>query len=96
MTAQSPRGNRGHYGTLTFMFLVGLIIGLLTDEFRTPAYAQIPDPAKQRTQTATEVKKTNELLAEILGTLQNQTLKVRIVETDKSQGERVRKPTLER
>jgi len=92
VTSQSTRLPRARYGTIGFVFFLGLVMGMLADGLRTPAYAQIPDPAKQRHDTARELRQTNQLLSDILGVLRSQTLKVRIMETDKSQSDRVRKP----
>lgn len=96
MTVQSPRKHSPHYGTMGLLLLVGFIFGLLADAFLAPAYAQIPDPALQRNQTAREQQQTNRLLGDILGVLRNQTLQVRIVETDKIKSDRVRKPIRKR
>jgi hypothetical protein len=77
---------------MVLLLFVGFMMGLLADSLRAPAYAQIPDPAMQRHQTAHEQQQTNRLLGDILGVLRSQTLQVRIVETDKTKGDRGGKP----
>ncbi len=48
------------------------------------AQAQIPDAGLQRNQLVSEVRKSNELLAQIAKTLKTQTLKARVEGTDKT------------
>lgn len=50
------------------------------------AQAQIPDSGLQRNLLIDEAQRTNKLLAEILAHLQNKPIKVKSVDTDKSDG----------
>lgn len=50
------------------------------------AYAQIPDAGDQRIKVLNEVRRSNELLAGILETLQHGTLTVHVGEGDKPAG----------
>ena len=54
------------------------------------AHAQIPDAGNQRASLLREVGRTNDLLGQILKTLQTQTLKVEISGTDNTRAAGVR------
>jgi hypothetical protein len=68
------------------VFACGLIVGsLLTGRTGpTPAHAQIPDAGAQRVQAVQVGQETNRLLGELLHILRTDTLKVRIIDTDKT------------
>ncbi len=80
------------YRTGVATFAVGVLVGMLASERIRPAEAQIPDPGSQRAEIRRETQRTNDLLAEILGVLRRDTLKVRVIETDKDKGNDVRTP----
>ncbi len=54
------------------------------------AHAQIPDSAAQRRLLIDELRRTNQLLTQIDETIRNHTIKVRIIEADKTPADRVR------
>lgn len=56
------------------------------------AQAQIPDAGNQRIELLREARRTNELLADILDTLRNDTLKVEMDGTDNKVAPEVRPP----
>lgn len=60
------------------------------------AEAQIPNAGNQRIQLVNEIRKSNELLAQIALTLKSQTLKVAIQGTDNTKEGRSRVPTVQR
>ncbi len=60
------------------------------------AEAQIPNAGTQRIQLVNEVRKSNELLAQIALTLKSQTLKVEVQGTDNNKGRRTRSPAVRR
>jgi hypothetical protein len=71
---------------------LGLFVGLLTVlrvwlgpiEFSPAAHAQLPDSGLQRRQLVEEARRTNELLVQILRTLEDRTLNVQIKGADKN------------
>jgi len=77
---------RAGYGTYALVFACGVATGslLLGRSGPTPAHAQIPDPGAQRVQAVQVGRETNRLLGELLHILRNDTLKVRIIDTDKT------------
>lgn len=79
---------------LPWVFLAGLMAGLLLAELLRPAasVAQIPDAAAQRQTVAAQSQRTNQLLGEILGVLKTGTLKVQVVEKGKASGSRTTPP----
>ncbi len=76
------------------VFLAGLIAGLLISELLRPdvSVAQIPDAGAQRHAVATESRRTNQLLGEMLDVLKTGTLKVQVVEKTKSTPSRAAPP----
>ena len=78
--------SRAGYGTCALVFAAGVAVGslLLGRPGPTPARAQIPDPGAQRVQAVQVGQETNRLLSELLHILRNDTLKVRIIDTDKT------------
>lgn len=82
MASQVPSHRGVHYGTVVTVFVAGVLMGLLANEWLSPANAQIPDAGSQRNELRQEVQRTNTLLAEMLDTLRRETLKVEVVEAD--------------
>jgi hypothetical protein len=56
------------------------------------AHAQIPDPGLQRQQMRRDAAETNRLLGELLKVLRTETLKVRIIDSDKARGAQAPRP----
>ena len=86
MSSQSASRGGSRYRSKALFFAGGLLVGLLASEMiRSPqAVAQIPDAALQRKKTAQQTAETNLLLREMVKILRTETLKVRVVEADKS------------
>jgi len=78
--------NTRRYRTAVAAFLAGLAVGILARAPEQPAYAQIPDPAQQRVDMNAGITQLNAQATEILNLLRTGTLKVRVIETDKTSG----------
>jgi hypothetical protein len=78
--------SRAGYRTCALVFACGVVAGSLLVGRSGPAsaHAQIPDPGAQRVQAVQVGQETNRLLRELLYILRNDTLKVRIIDTDKT------------
>jgi hypothetical protein len=92
MTLANTESRRERYRTTLAVFLAGLLVGTLADDFLRNADAQIPDPALQRNQTALAIDRTNDLLTQVIGILKKDTLKVEVVKADKRNGDGLRGP----
>jgi hypothetical protein len=78
--------SRPDYRTVATAFAIGLAVGVMAREFTRPAHAQIPDPAQQRLDMNQGIAQLNGQVAELLTVLRTGTLKVRVMETDKTGG----------
>ena len=78
--------SRAGYGTCALVFACGVAAGslLVGQSGPAPAHAQIPDAGAQRVRAVQVGQETNRLLSELLHILRNDTLKVRIIDTDKT------------
>ncbi|MBI4580995.1 MAG: hypothetical protein HY718_14910 [Planctomycetes bacterium] len=74
---------RRHYRT-ALTFALGLIVGAAAGDWRRPAQAQIPNAGQQRLEANQGIQQLNATMSEVLTVLRTGTLKVRVVETDKS------------
>lgn len=74
------------YRTVLAGFVFGLALGLIARELVGTAYAQVMDPGQQRLETNQGIAQLNAKVDEILGLLRTGTLKVRMVQTDKTDG----------
>jgi len=86
------------YRTLLLVFAGGVLAGLVAGEWIAlpSAHAQIPDSGLQRMQTQKLAAETNRLLTEVVSVLRDGTLKVVVVEPDKSSSGRVGKTRVKR
>lgn len=75
---------RRHYRTAVAAFVIGLALGLTVRQLVGTAYAQVMDPGQQRIETNQGIAQLNAKMAEMLAVLRTGTLKVRLVETDKT------------
>jgi len=82
---KAPLSGAG-YGTCALVFACGVAAGamLFGRPGPAPAHAQIPDPGAQRVHAVQVGQETNRLLRELLHILRTDTLKVRIIDTDKT------------
>ena len=90
-TSASSRVLRVLLGGLLVATCVRVWVGPVT--WVPQACAQIPDAGAQRAEFVREVRRTNDLLGQILKTLQTQTLKVEISGTDNKKTALVRPGT---
>ncbi|HOA72612.1 MAG TPA: hypothetical protein PL151_16160 [Phycisphaerae bacterium] len=84
--AHARGGQRRGYRTIVAAFALGLICGLSARGLNRSAYADLPSPANQRLEMNEGIARLNGQVAEILSLLRSGTLKVRVVETDKTSG----------
>jgi hypothetical protein len=86
MSSPTSLFRRLGHGTGALLFAGGVLVGLLAGELIRPprAVAQIPDQGMQLLQVQQAAAQTNRLLKEVVDVLRTETLKVRIVEPDKS------------
>ncbi len=98
MTEQTKRPGRRFLRVLLGAVLVATCVKVwLGPSTAIPtAQAQIPNAGNQRLQLVNEVRKSNELLAQIALILKSQTLKVEVQGTDKTNVGRLRRPTGQR
>jgi len=82
----------GGYRTAFAAFVVGLVLGFAVREISPSAHAQPFNPAAQRMDIGQGIAQLNAKTAEVLAVLRTGTLKVRVVETDKSSGAGPRLP----
>lgn len=67
----------------TFLAIIAIELSVLIGPLEPQAYAQIPDSGLQRKQLLDEQKKTSRTLGNILQHLKTQSIKVKVVGTDK-------------
>lgn len=79
-TDDRPRG----YRAIPAAFIIGLLLGTMAHDVIRPASAQIANPYQQRADTNQGLDQMNARLGELLTLLRTGTLKVRVVETDKT------------
>jgi hypothetical protein len=65
-------------------FVIGLLVGSVASDMIRPAFAQVANPTQQRLETNQNLDQLNAKVAELLTVLRTGTLKVRVVETDKT------------
>ncbi|HNO77494.1 MAG TPA: hypothetical protein PKN33_05480 [Phycisphaerae bacterium] len=94
MTVQTKRRNRQFLRVLLGAVLVATCVKVWFGPVTAmpTAQAQIPNAGNQRLQLVNEVRKSNELLAQIALILKSQTLKVEVQGTDKTNVGRPRTP----
>ncbi len=98
MSYQKRKSNRQFLRVLVGAFLVATCfkVWIGSPNAIPAAEAQIPNAGNQRLQLVNEIRKSNELLAQIALTLKSQTLKVEIQGTDNNKGGRARPPSVRR
>jgi gas vesicle protein len=83
----SGNDNRARfYRTALIGFGLGAMVGALAGDLLRPACGQTANPIQQRQEMNTSLQQLNTTMNEVLSVLRTSTLKVRIVETDKSPG----------
>lgn len=75
-----------YYRTAMVFFVLGALAGAFAGDFLRSAYAQIPNAAQQRQDMNSGMQQLNGTMSEVLSVLRTGTLKVRLVETDKTSG----------
>lgn len=70
-------------GIVTLLAVIALELAVLVGPLEPRAVAQIPDSGLQRKEMLAEQQRTNSLLDSMLQYLRTQTLKVKVVGTDK-------------
>ena len=70
-------------GIVTLLAVIALELSALVGPVESQAMAQIPDSGLQRKEMLAEQQRTNSLLDAVLQYLRTQTLKVKVVGTDK-------------
>ena len=90
----TPAGTRRTHLLLAIIAGILAVIAVeLSDRLPTPistAVAQIPDSGRQRAEIASESRRTNELLQQILDHLRTKSVKVVVEAPDKARGEAAR------
>ncbi len=83
-TTAIHRHSATRYGPLLVALIIGLVIGSTARDAIRVASAQVPNPYQQRLETNQGLEQLNASVAEVLTVLRSGTLKVRVVETDKT------------
>ena len=86
MQTASSQDRGRYYRTALICFGLGAVVGTLAGDFLRPVYGQMANPIQQRQDTNTSLQQLNTTMGEVLNVLRTGTLKVRVVETDKSGG----------
>lgn len=81
------------YRTALICFTLGVLAGILADDLLRSTYAQIPNAGQQRQEINVGMQQLNGTMSEVLTVLRTGTLKVRIIETDKTTGNDSRGPS---